>query len=57
MFYYIHMQYLFLVDFLVSIYTADSEYIYQEMEREVKAKLIALANEACSFDKKRFAII
>ena len=31
------------------IITADSEYVYEEMEGEMKAKLMALADNACTY--------
>ena len=31
------------------LYTADAEYTYEDMEREMKAKLMALADQACSY--------
>ncbi len=32
----------------VTLLAADAEYTYEEMEREMKCKLMALADEACS---------
>lgn len=30
-------------------YIADTEYVYEDMEREMKSKLMALADNACTY--------
>ena len=38
-----------LVDAAIIVPTDDSEYTYEEMEGEIKAKLMALADDACTY--------
>lgn len=33
----------------IPVYIADSEYTYEEMEGEMKSKLMALADDACTY--------